>query len=99
MIKTSLAKKLLSSLGFEIPTTGVLAVALIYCCKFSTTQFHGHFGLALYKNKDIYYRFRYPESLLLLNWQFQESTRENCIIRFQSGPEVEPNFQDISQPL
>jgi hypothetical protein len=85
------ALQLLTSEGFKLRTDWKPAVALIYCYRSPSVLatasdfLPGQYALALYKDGDIYYRFGKPESLILIDSDFKENVRENCIIRLQVG--------------
>jgi hypothetical protein len=91
MVEAAVAKKLLFSVGLQ---GDFLAVALIHCVK---EGFPGQFGIAVYNYRDIHYRFRTPESLLFLDDDIKEFTRENYIIRFDSRPILGQIFPSLPQ--
>jgi hypothetical protein len=80
-----LAKALLDSEGFQLWPDKTYAVALIGCyrVKRDDHRIDKQFGIALYKHGDIYYRFRTPESLLLLDHHVRMSARVNCILHLE----------------
>jgi hypothetical protein len=85
ILEESLAKALLGSAGFELRPNRTYAVALIGCyrAKQDDQRIDKQFGIALYKCGDIYYRFRTPESLLLIDHHVKLSTRVNCILHLE----------------
>jgi hypothetical protein len=82
ILEESLAKALLDSEGFHRWPNKTYAVALIGCYreKQDGQRIDKQFGIALYKHGDIYYRFRTPESLLLIDHHVKISARVNCIL-------------------
>jgi hypothetical protein len=87
VLEGSLAKSLLDSAGFRLWPNLTFAVALIGCyrAKEDDQRIDKQFGIALYKHGDIYYRYRRPESLLLIDHHVKMSARVNCILRLQSA--------------
>jgi hypothetical protein len=85
VLEGSLAKALLDSEGFQLWPDKTYAVALIGCyrVKRDDHRIDKQFGIALYKHGDIYYRFRTPESLLLLDHHVRMSARVNCILHLE----------------
>jgi hypothetical protein len=85
ILEESLAKALLGSAGFQLRPNRTYAVALIGCYRENQDdqRIDKQFGIALYKRGDIYYRFRIPESLLLIDHHVKLSTRVNCILHLE----------------
>lgn len=92
------ARVLLKSAGFRIIPNRTYAIALIGCYRAlaqnSVSGSDKQFGIALYKQGDIYYRFRAPESLLILDLDFdpkrlildldwRTSARVDCLMQLE----------------
>jgi len=87
ILKNTEAEPLLTAAGFELWNGGEFAIALLGCyradknCEGECKQY----GLALFKQADIYYRFALSESLLLLDGSVKMSERVDCILDISYG--------------
>ena len=95
------ADALMCSAGFQLGPKGVYAIALLGCFRAQEEDHRSakQFGIALYKHGDIYYRFRTPESLLLLDSGIKSSARVDSILRLAGPSYVVPTPLELLETV
>ena len=90
LVETSKAKAILSAATSSpdfVDLIAVPAIALIHCNEGESegTETTKQLGIALAKQGEIYYHPRWPESLLHLDLNVKEFSRDACIIQMRPG--------------